>query len=205
VIFELRSYVLMPGTLDETLRRFEAVLPHRLQFSRLAGLWCAESGDMDRIVHLWPYDSVQQRMDLRAAAAASGEWPPKIRQQMLEADSWIVVPPAGAPGLEPAALGNCYELCIDHYRPGGIEDMLPAWQDAGAARAGLGTLVASGRTEIGALYRWVHLWAYRDSRHRADAQAHLRAEGGWPPESGRDRLLRRQSVLMRPASFSPLR
>ncbi|MGJ7500354.1 NIPSNAP family protein [Variovorax sp. ZT5P49] len=205
MIFELRSYVLRPGSVAKTLRRFQEVLPHRLAFSTMAGLWATRSGNLDQIFHLWPYASVQERMDVRAAAAASGVWPPKIRDFMVEADSWIVVPHASAPPIVPRQVGSCYEICIDHYVPGGIEEMLPEWLEKVQTRAELASLVTYGRTEIGSLYQWVHIWAYESVVQRERVMDELEATGQWPLVAGRDKLLKRQSTLVKPVGFSPLR
>ena len=52
-----------------------------------------------RIVNIWPYDSVNQRSQVRADAVAQGIWPPKGGPQWLTNDmaSLIALPTKNSP------------------------------------------------------------------------------------------------------------
>jgi len=72
MLYEARSYALHPGRLPEYLSLFgseEGVLdilrPH------LCGFWCAESGRLNSVHHLWRYESRAARAVARAAMAAN--------------------------------------------------------------------------------------------------------------------------------------
>jgi len=36
-----------------------------------------ELGPLNKFVHIWPYESLNHRAEIRAEAAAKGIWPPK--------------------------------------------------------------------------------------------------------------------------------
>lgn len=205
MILELRSYTFRAGTLDEAIARFGAHLPFRMQFSTMAGMWAARSGVLDRLIHIWPYETIQQRMDVRIAAAATGRWPLPIRDLLIESQSTIIIPAPCAPALEPRRLGLCYELHIDKYLPGAMDDLEASWERNLVDRDAGARLVTCGRTEIGPLNHWVHLWAYKDAAHREAVNAGLQENGEWPAADAGGKLVTRDSILLKPVPFSLLR
>ena len=79
MIYEVRTYRLKPGTLAECERIFGDALPRREEFSSLGAFWHTEIGPLNEIIHVWPYESLQQRTEARARAMQSGAWPPPNR------------------------------------------------------------------------------------------------------------------------------
>lgn len=205
MILELRTYSFRPGTLEDAIARFDRHLPFRLQFSTMAGMWAAQSGSVDRLIHIWPYESIQQRMEVRENAAATGQWPLPIRDILVESASTIIIPAPFSPPLQPRELGQCYELCIDKYLPGAMDDLHESWARKIAERDAIAPLVTCGRTEIGPLNHWVHLWAYRDAAHREAVKRDLERSKIWPPAKADSKLVTRKSILLAPTHFSPLR
>ena len=203
MLVELRTYQLRPGTAAECERRFADALPNRDPFSRVAGFWHSETGTLDRVMHLWPYDSLNQRMQVRADAVASGKWPVKIRDLLVSMESKIIIPAAFSPAVTPKRLGTVYEICTDQYEAGGVELAAKAWEPAIARRSELSPLVMCGHTEIGMLGQWVSIWAYRDIVHYRDTKNQLAAIA-WPPTGSYDKLLSQEAILARPAEFSDL-
>ena len=65
MIYELRTYTLKPGTQPTVLGLFETALPHRVARSPLGGFWYTEIGPLNQIVHLWPYESLSHRAEVR--------------------------------------------------------------------------------------------------------------------------------------------
>ena len=204
MIFEMRTYLLRPGVVAEAERRFEQALAHRTPFSKLAGFWHTEAGLLNQIIHIWPYESIQQRMQVRAEAVKSGNWPPKIRDLLVDMESRIVVPAAFSPPLEPRNFGRLYEICVDSYQAGGPDLAAQGWSKSIRRRTGLSPLVACGRTEIGPLNQWIHIWAYQDAADRERVQETLVNDAAWPPSEGWDQPIRQERMLVVPASFSPL-
>lgn len=79
-IYELRTYRLACGSIEAFIDLVRAILPFRQRFSPCAGMWVGASGPLDEVVHLWPYPDLNQRMERRAAVAATPEWQDFLRQ-----------------------------------------------------------------------------------------------------------------------------
>ena len=76
-VFELREYTIRSAGLPKALAAWEAALPARLALSPLLTVAYALDGVQPRMVHLWPYASLDERARIRAEAIAKGGWPPK--------------------------------------------------------------------------------------------------------------------------------
>ena len=72
MFLEMRTYVLKPGMTHNFVERFAEGLTARLQFSKLLGLWLSEVGGLNRVVHVWPYESFEDHSASAVLAAASG-------------------------------------------------------------------------------------------------------------------------------------
>jgi hypothetical protein len=204
MIVEMRTYLLRPGGVQPTEDLFAQHLHHRTPMSAMGGLFHTLTGQLNTVVHLWPYDNIQQRCDVRDAMMQPPKWPPPLRPFLVEMDAVILLPAAFSPAVEPAAHGGLYEFCIDSYLPGGPAAVRDGWETAVAARAELSPLVFCGLSELGRLNQWVHIWAYRDHAHRDSVLARVAREGTWPPRGGRDLLVKQENFLAAPASCSPL-
>lgn len=204
MIVEMRTYLLRPGSAQAAEDLFEKHLPHRSPLSPMGGLWHTLTGQLNTVVHLWPYETIQQRCDIRDAMWQPPKWPPPLRPYLVEMDSVIVQPAPFSPKLEPASHGGLYEFCIDSYLPGGPAACRDAWETSIAARRELSPLVFCGLTEFGRLNQWVHIWAYRDEAHRNEVLARAAREIQWPPAGGRELLVKQENFLAAPAACSPL-
>jgi hypothetical protein len=76
-VYELRSYLLKPGTTRETIDIWAAALPARAALSKPLGAFYAVGGSPQKFIHIWPYDSADHRQTTRDRAIAEGVWPPK--------------------------------------------------------------------------------------------------------------------------------
>jgi hypothetical protein len=95
--YEFRTYWLRPGGLVPTLQAWEAAMPERAKRSPLTVNMYALDG-APRITHVWPWQSLDERIAIRAQTFADGIWPPKGGpQQFYEATSTIWLPTAGSP------------------------------------------------------------------------------------------------------------
>jgi len=74
--FEMRTYTYHPGDLPKIMADWEAALPFRQTLSPVGAMWYSELGALNKFVHIWPYQSLDQRMATRKAAVDSGKWPP---------------------------------------------------------------------------------------------------------------------------------
>jgi len=77
--FEMRTYTVAPGHMPTLIRCWESALPVRLEFGPVCALWYSELGPLNKFIHIWPYQSLNQRMETRDKAYATGMWPPTAK------------------------------------------------------------------------------------------------------------------------------
>ena len=100
-------------------------------------------------------------------------------------------------------IGPIYEMRTYTYAGGDIAKVLDAWAGAIEEREKLSPLAGCWFSEIGALNKFVHLWAYQTLEERARIRDEGRAKGIWPPQSGVVPLKQENKILL-PAEFSPM-
>ncbi|HYE90276.1 MAG TPA: NIPSNAP family protein [Terriglobales bacterium] len=74
--FELRYYTLKAGTLPDTAKRWEGAIGERAKMSPIVFAGGIEFGRANGFVHVWAYNSLDQRMQVRNEARQKGIWPP---------------------------------------------------------------------------------------------------------------------------------
>lgn len=75
MLFEMRTYILKPGVLATYVRHFEEVgLPIVGRYCRLVGYWIAESGRLNRVIHVWAFENAEARRLARERWMADPEW-----------------------------------------------------------------------------------------------------------------------------------
>jgi hypothetical protein len=90
MIFEMRTYLMKPGSIPRVEELFGAGLPARAKLSRFGGFWRSEVGTLNQIIHVWPYKDLAEREHIRAEAIRTGIWPVKIQDDILEMESKIL-------------------------------------------------------------------------------------------------------------------
>ncbi|HZT05846.1 MAG TPA: NIPSNAP family protein [Chloroflexota bacterium] len=206
MIFEIRTYNLRPGAVAEYESRFGAAYPSREGYSRLYGFWHTEIGPLNQVVHIWPYESLQHRADVRAAAAKdpSGKWPPPPGDLILSQESDILVPISTMAPLEGAqALGTVYELRMYTYPAGEVAKVGRTFAEKYEARNALYPVAGIWTSDLGNLNRLYQLFPYKSWAHREEVRAEARTKGIWPPEA-EARPITQLVRHMAPAAFSPL-
>lgn len=76
MIVEQRTYRFKPGAVGEFIARYELhglALQKRI-LGNLLGYFVTELGPLNETVHLWGYDSLDDRARRRAALMAEAEW-----------------------------------------------------------------------------------------------------------------------------------
>ena len=76
-IYEWREYMLKANGAGELIKRWEPAVEARMKLSPLAIAMITECGALNKFVHIWPYESLEHRAQVREESAASGVWPPK--------------------------------------------------------------------------------------------------------------------------------
>ncbi|MDR3471148.1 MAG: NIPSNAP family protein [Devosia sp.] len=74
--YEIRTYTLAPGGLPETAEAWSKVVERRQEMSKLLMVMGSIEDGPLRMVHLWPYKTIEDRMKARAKASKEGIWPP---------------------------------------------------------------------------------------------------------------------------------
>ncbi len=204
MLYEVRTYTLKPGSVAAFEENFAQALPHRQQYSPLAAFWHTEIGPLNQVIHVWPYESLDERARIRAAAAQDPNWPPQNDPDIyINMESEIFIP---APFMRPLggdqALGNIYEMRSYTYKTGAMPEVINRWQAAVPHREEHSPLAAAWHTELGGLNKWVHIWPYQDLEHRNRIREAAAQSPHWPPPT-REFLLSQENKIMVPATFSP--
>ena len=205
MIYEVRTYTLKPGSVAKFEENFAAALPHREKYSKLGAFWPTEIGPLNQVIHVWPYESVEERNSIRKAAGKDPNWPPRNDPDMyVNMNSEIFNP---APFMRPLggdqALGSIYEMRSYTYQVGSINKVIDIWADAVPAREEFSPLAAAMYTDVGGLNKWVHIWAYEDLDQRKNVRAEASKTSTWPPPT-REFLVSQETKIMVPSSFSPM-
>ena len=103
MIYEVRTYDLKPGGVPIFEEAFEKALPHREKYSKLAAFFHTEIGPLNQVIHIWPYESLDQRNEVRAEAGKDPNWPPDSQGTILHMESEIFYP---APFMRPMGGGR---------------------------------------------------------------------------------------------------
>jgi hypothetical protein len=208
MFYEVRTYTLRPGTVAEFEERYAKRLPLREQHSKLGAFWHTEVGTLNQVLHVYPYDDLQQRTAVRDALAkdAGRAQLPGGREFIVAQETDIMVP---APFMHPLGsrdygTGNIYEMRVYTFAPGDIPKVLDGWAKAIDAREQYSPLAACWTSEIGGLNKFVHTWVYKDLNERARIREATRKAGVWPPQTG-VRPIRQENKILVPAAFSPVR
>jgi hypothetical protein len=200
-IYEFRTYTLKPGTVAQFEKNFEEALTQRIKVSPLSAFWHTEIGPLNQVIHVWEYENLQHRSDVRSQQIPG--WPPKPQDFLLTMESEIWTPPAFSPAMGGGKkLGNIYEMRIYTYAPGAMQKVLDAWEKALPERSTLSPIAGCMSSEVGGLNRWMHIWPYADLAARQQIREQSRKLSAWPPQSG-ERPVSQQTKMLIPASFSP--
>ncbi|MBC7719361.1 MAG: NIPSNAP family protein [Chitinophagaceae bacterium] len=75
MIYEMRTYDVKPGLLAAYLKLFNDVgMPERKPYNNLVGFWFTEFGPLNQVIHIWKWDSLDQRTLLRAELMQNPKW-----------------------------------------------------------------------------------------------------------------------------------
>src|SRR5207244_943135 len=132
------------GTVAEFEERFAKRLPLREKHSKLGAFWHTEFGPLNQVIHVYPYEDLQQRTSVRAAMAqdtALAQLPGGGDLiAAMESEIMNPAPFMHALGSRDYGTGNVYEMRTYTYAPGDIPKVLDAWAKAVPAREELSPL-----------------------------------------------------------------
>ena len=211
MIYELRTYTLIPGKQGEYLK-LQAEVGRKIRgdrYGKLEGGWTTEFGTLNQYVHLWSYPSLDERERLRGELQKNEAWTreyvPQIRPLMLAQENKILS--AVTPFKPPADSPNVYELRWYRAHVGKLGEWINLARGVLPAREKYSRNVGYWQTEAGQLNEAVHLWVYKDLNERAAARAKALADPEWQAFLGKAMplLANMQSVVLVPTSVSPMK
>jgi hypothetical protein len=208
MIYEVRTYTLRPGTVNEFEERYAKRLPLREKHSKLGAFWHTEVGPLNQVIHVYPYEDLQQRTAVRDAMAKDTALAqvPGGREFIVAQESEIKIPAPfmHALGSRDYGTGNLYEMRTYTFAPGDIPKVLDGWAKAIEAREKFSPLAACWTSELGGLNRFTHIWVYPNLNERARIREETRKTGVWPPNTG-VRPVQQENRILAPTAFSPVR
>jgi hypothetical protein len=211
MIYELRTYTLVPGKQAEYLK-LSAEVGRKIrgdQYGRLVGGWTTEFGTLNQYVHLWEYPSLDERERLRGELQKNAGWTkeyiPQIRPMLLAQENKILS--AAVPVTPPADAGNVYELRWYRTQVGKAPEWIGHFKGILPVRDKYMRRVGLWQTEMGQLNEVVHMWVFRDLKERADARGRLGQDPEWQAFLGKATplLAHMQAIVLVPAPHSPMR
>ena len=210
MIYELRTYTLIPGKQGEYLKlNAEISRPTRGdKYGKLEGSWTTEFGTLNQFVHLWSYPSLDERERLRAELQKNTDWTqgyiPKIRPLIVAQENKFLSPVL--PLTPPPASGNLYELRWYRTHVGKAGEWLGHFKAIMPVREKYSKNVGLWQTEVAQLNEVVHLWAYRDLNDRAAVRAKVLQDAEWQGFIGTSAplLAEMRSIVLNPPPASPM-
>ena len=102
MIYEMRTYSVFPGRQKDYLDHFENVgLPIISRYAKLVGYWFTDIGELNQLIHIWAYESLDERARKRAALYEDKDWLndflPKAIPMLEKQESKILLPAAFSP------------------------------------------------------------------------------------------------------------
>jgi hypothetical protein len=210
MIYELRAYTLRTGKAPEAARN-AGEIGRRIRgddYGKLEGYWLTEIGPLNQVVHLWSYESLDERQRLRGALAENEAWRneylPLLRPHLVQQEVRLMHSILGPKA--PERTGNVYELRCYQTEVGRAREWAKLISDYMPAREKYSKNVALWVVEAADPNEVCHIWAYDDLNARMAARGAAAQDPEWQEflATSAPLLLRMQSTIMLPAAHSPL-
>jgi hypothetical protein len=97
-IYEMRSYTYAPGDIAKVIEAWGKAIHSREEFSPLAAGMSTELGALNKWIHIWPYQDLNERARVRAESRKPGTgWPPQAGVRPVKQDNKILIPASFSP------------------------------------------------------------------------------------------------------------
>lgn len=211
--YEFRTYSIQPHLNAAFLKLTNEKIHLRTAHSQLIGYWSVEYGGLNKVFHIWKYDSYSQRAAVRAALSQDPIWLKDYISvaipMLVSQDNEVTYLVPWSHLQSPPQEGGVFELSSHLMRPGG-----PAvWGDAFQAAVtshdapGYGKLLGAFHSECGRLNTVHALWWFQSADQRAEVRhrSHSDARVVSAVRSCAGHLSSQENKLMFPCSFSPMK
>ncbi len=94
-IYEIRMYRTNVGGVKPWLDLYKKVLQAREKYSKIVGLWSGEAPQPNEVVHMWAYESLNHRAQVRGSMGNDPDWKEfisKSPQYLAEMQSVCLIP-----------------------------------------------------------------------------------------------------------------
>ncbi|XP_075450767.1 protein NipSnap homolog 3A-like isoform X2 [Ascaphus truei] len=211
-VYEFRTYNVKPAMMKEFISLTNEHIHLRTAHSEMTGYWTLDLGGLNKVFHIWKYDSFAQRAAVRSKLSQDRDWQDKYISKAIamvdKQDNEVAYLVPWCKLQKPEKEG-VYEMVSFQFKPGG-----PAvWGDAFRAaisthnNTGYTKLIGVFNTEYGLLNQVHVLWWYESPDSRA-AGRHVAHEDARVVAAVRESvrfLVSQKNVLLLPTSFSPLK
>ena len=172
MIYDVRTYDLQPGTTPTYMEAVgEVALPvFQSHGVKLAGWYYTEVGQLNQIVHIWAYDSIEDFQTKLPEVARdprfANEYRPRIMDLIVAQRDNIMLAPDFFPGpsgrTQPPNTPFVYDMRIYQVKTAGLRQYMAAVREVGLpVRQSHGVRLAGWYYgEIGTLSQVIHIWAY---------------------------------------------
>ncbi len=83
--FEMRTYTIRPGMLTSYIDLFKNIgLPIIQRYAELIGYWHTDIGELNQVIHIWRYKSLDQRTLQRQKLYEDSEWQSKFLPEAMK-------------------------------------------------------------------------------------------------------------------------
>ncbi|XP_026574341.1 protein NipSnap homolog 3A-like isoform X1 [Pseudonaja textilis] len=210
--YEFRTYTIKPNKMKDFLDLTSKTIHLRTAHSPMVGYWTLEFGELNKVFHIWKYESFAQRAAVRTALTKDQEWQEKYISRMLplldkqENEITYLVPWCELGNSEKDGI---YELVTFQMKPGGPAVWGQSFKAAIKAHinSGYTKLIGVFHTEYGLLNR-VHVLWWNESPDSRAAGRHYAHEDPRLVAAVRESvrfLESQQNSLLLPIAFSPLK
>ena len=102
MIYEERIYTFQAGKMPEYLDNYETLgLPVQKEvLGKLVGFWHTDVGELNKVVHIWGYDGLDDRLERRAKLAAPPNWPAYLNVALpliIKQENRVLIPAKFSP------------------------------------------------------------------------------------------------------------
>ena len=210
MIHELRTYTIRQGKTPE-LVKYSAELSRPARGDNhgvLEGYWSTDIGALNRVVHLWSFNDLNERdrllVELGKNQKFQQDYLPKARPLMLRQENKLLTPIL--PIKRPSSGKHLYELRTYRTDVGKAGEWLNHFKEIMPTREKYSMNCGVWQTYAGQLNEVSHLWAYNDLNHRNETRAKVGQEPAWQKflAATAGLLQEMNSTILVPAPHSPM-
>lgn len=211
MIYEMRTYTVVAGELGAVVKNAGSVAREVRgdRFGKLEGYWQTDIGPLNTVMHLWSYESFDERNRLRDELANHKPWvdeylplavPRLVRQEIRLMKAFL---PFKAPETE----GNVYEFRYYQTKPGMAKEWAKHFANVMPAREKYSKNVCAWNVEAGQPNEVCHLWVYPDLAARSRARVESGKDEDWKAflATTVPLLAQASNCILTPAPHSPLK